>query len=56
MSWSLSASGHTPDEETERNLAAVLGKLLADSAYGTSTVSFGGSWVHGDVRPKPEGV
>ena len=50
MSWSLSAGGHTPDEETERNLALVLGKLFADPAYGTTTVSFGGTYVRGDVR------
>jgi len=52
MSWSLSASGHAPDEESERELADKLSQILADPKYGAGNSSFGGTYVHGDLRTR----
>lgn len=52
MTWSIAnAVGHTPDEDTERELARRLSDVLSDPKYGASeNVSFQGSYVHGSLR------
>jgi hypothetical protein len=50
LSWSLSASGHTDDPETEKALAAMLGQALAQAGSAVSGASFGGSAYSGDPR------
>ena len=50
MSWSLNAAGHAPDEAAERDLAEKLAAVLKEAKYGVSSVSFGGTYVHGDIR------
>ena len=61
MSWSLSASGHTPAPEGESGWEAVekelhgkLTEILSDPKYGCSRSSFGGNHVHGPVHITPE--
>jgi len=61
MTWSLTAAGHTSSEADERELADKLSEILADPKYGASSSSFGGMFVHGDLRTregwlKAEGV
>lgn len=50
MSWSLSASGHTDDPETEKALAALIGAALKQAGDAVSTASFYGGSVSGDPR------
>jgi hypothetical protein len=52
MTWSVSAGGHTAREEDERELADRLSEILADPKYGASGSSFGGTYVHGDLRTR----
>jgi hypothetical protein len=52
MTWSLTASGHTAAEEDERELADRISQILADPKYGASGSSFGGTYVHGDLRTR----
>lgn len=50
MSWSLSAAGHTPDEDAERKLHAELAEVLAKPEYGCTTSDFIGNHVQGTVH------
>lgn len=50
MSYSINASGHTPDEETERKLHEELAAVLAKPEYGCSNSYFGGSHVVGTIH------
>lgn len=59
MTWSLSASGHTPAPEgendwaeVEQELHAELHKVLSNPKYGTTYSQFGGNHVTGDVHIK----
>jgi hypothetical protein len=52
MTWSLNAFGHAPDEAAERELADRLSQVLADPKYGAGSSSFGGTYVHGDLRTR----
>jgi hypothetical protein len=52
MTWSLNASGHTGREDDERELADRISEILADPKYGASSSSFGGTYVHGDLRTR----
>jgi hypothetical protein len=52
VTFSLSMSGHAPDEETERELADRLSQVVSDPKYGVGSASFGGSYVHGDLRTR----
>jgi len=50
VSWSLSASGHSPDLADEKRLAEALGRVLADAGPAVSGASFGGGGFTGDPR------
>ena len=58
MTWSLNAGGHNAQadnaerEAVERELADRLSEIFADPKYGTSSASFGGNFVHGDLRTR----
>jgi hypothetical protein len=54
VSFSVSISGHTPDEETERELADRLSQVVSDPKYGVDSAAFSGSHVHGDLRTREE--
>jgi len=50
MSYSLNASGHTPDAGTERRLHKELAEVLAKPEYGCTNSYFGGSHVNGTIH------
>jgi len=57
MSYSLNASGHCPDAETETSLHAELAEVLAKPEYGCGSSYFGGSHVNGTLHlHKAEGT
>jgi hypothetical protein len=57
MTWTISASGHTPAtsedpdwHRTEFELVTALAAVLANPKYGTSVSSFGGNHVSGEIH------
>jgi hypothetical protein len=61
MTWSVSASGHTPTPEDAENWAAVeqelfdkLSAVLLDPKYGLSSSQFYGNFVSGPLTLKVE--
>lgn len=61
MTWSLSASGHTPTpdgaenwSEVEQELHDRLAEVLSDPRYGTSMSTFHGNHVSGQPHVRPE--
>jgi len=52
VTYTVSVSGHTPDEDTERELAERLSQVLADTRYGADSAAFSGTFVHGDLRTR----
>jgi hypothetical protein len=52
LSWTLSASGHAADPETEQAIADEIGVVLARAGTAVSYASFGGSGFSGDPRDR----
>ena len=57
MTWHMSAGGHTPAPEGERNWEAVerelhgrLTAILSDPKYGTGVSNFAGNFVSGPMH------
>ena len=61
MTWSVSASGHTPTPENmsdwaevERELFAALADVLSEPRYGAANSHFSGNFANGPVHTKAE--
>ena len=52
MRWSLQADGDAP-EDTHRDLAERLGKLLSQAKFGTGASHFGSEVVNGPIHQAP---